>query len=111
MCSKLNEHNREITYEGLLQGNKDWVAATLAEDPDFFDRLSAGQKPPVLWIGCSDSRVPANQITNTNPGDIFVHRNIANVVVHTDMNMLSVLDYAVNVLEVEHVIVCGRYYR
>lgn len=107
MCSKLNNH--EITYEGLLQGNKDWVAATLADDPAFFDRLSAGQKPPVLWIGCSDSRVPANQITNTNPGDIFVHRNIANVVVHTDMNMLSVLDYAVNVLEVEHVIVCGHY--
>jgi carbonic anhydrase len=107
MCSKLN--TEEITYEGLLRGNKDWVAATLAEDPTYFDRLSAGQKPPVLWIGCSDSRVPANQITNTNPGDIFVHRNIANVVVHTDMNMLSVLDYAVNVLEVEHVIVCGHY--
>jgi carbonic anhydrase len=109
MCSKLKDGNHEITYEGLLQGNKDWVAATLAEDPTFFDRLSAGQKPPILWIGCSDSRVPANQITNTNPGDIFVHRNIANVVVHTDMNMLSVLDYAVNVLEVEHVIVCGHY--
>lgn len=110
MCAKLEkQHTHEITYEGLLQGNKDWVAATLAEDPAFFDRLSAGQKPPILWIGCSDSRVPANQITNTNPGDIFVHRNIANVVVHTDMNMLSVLDYAVNVLEVEHVIVCGHY--
>ena len=109
MCAKLESHNHNITYEGLLQGNKDWVAKTLAEDPAFFDRLSAGQKPPILWIGCSDSRVPANQITNTNPGDIFVHRNIANVVVHTDMNMLSVLDYAVNVLEVEHVIVCGHY--
>src|SRR5690606_575021 len=110
MCAKLEkQHTHEITYEGLLQGNKDWVAATLAEDPAFFDRLSAGQKPPILWIGCSDSRVPANQISNTNPGDIFVHRNIANVVVHTDMNMLSVLDYAVNVLEVEHVIVCGHY--
>lgn len=109
MCAKVEHHTQEITYEGLLQGNKDWVAATLAEDPAFFDRLAAGQKPPVLWIGCSDSRVPANQITNTNPGDIFVHRNIANVVVHTDMNMLSVLDYAVNVLEVEHVIVCGHY--
>lgn len=110
MCAKLEKQNRdEITYESLLSGNKDWVAATLAEDGDFFSRLSAGQKPPVLWIGCSDSRVPANQITNTNPGDIFVHRNIANVVVHTDMNMLSVLDYAVNVLEVEHVIVCGHY--
>ncbi|MBB6500371.1 carbonate dehydratase [Pedobacter cryoconitis] len=109
MCAKSEQHSHEITYEGLLQGNKDWVATTLAEDPTFFDRLSAGQKPPILWIGCSDSRVPANQITNTNPGDIFVHRNIANVVVHTDMNMLSVLDYAVNVLEVEHVIVCGHY--
>lgn len=110
MCAKTDQqHNHHITYEGLLQGNKDWVADTLAEDPTYFDRLSAGQKPPILWIGCSDSRVPANQITNTNPGDIFVHRNIANVVVHTDMNMLSVLDYAVNVLEVEHVIVCGHY--
>lgn len=108
MCAKSEEHSH-ITYESLLQGNKDWVAATLAEDPSFFERLSAGQKPPILWIGCSDSRVPANQITNTNPGDIFVHRNIANIVVHTDMNMLSVLDYAVNVLEVEHVIVCGHY--
>jgi carbonic anhydrase len=110
MCAKLEkQHRDQITYEGLLQGNKDWVAATLAEDPQYFERLSAGQKPPILWIGCSDSRVPANQITNTQPGDIFVHRNIANVVVHTDMNMLSVLDYAVNVLEVEHVIVCGHY--
>ena len=110
MCAKLEKQDTDkITYEGLLQGNRDWVAATLAEDPTYFDRLSAGQKPPILWIGCSDSRVPANQITNTNPGDIFVHRNIANVVVHTDMNMLSVLDYAVNVLEVEHVIVCGHY--
>jgi len=110
MCAKLEKQpTDQITYEGLLQGNKDWVAATLSEDPEYFKRLSAGQKPPILWIGCSDSRVPANQITNTNPGDIFVHRNIANVVVHTDMNMLSVLDYAVNVLEVEHVIVCGHY--
>jgi carbonic anhydrase len=110
MCAKLEQqHSHQITYDGLLQGNKDWVAATLSEDPTYFQRLSAGQKPPVLWIGCSDSRVPANQITNTLPGDIFVHRNIANVVVHTDMNMLSVLDYAVNVLEVEHVIVCGHY--
>ena len=110
MCAKLEKQaTDQITYEGLLQGNKDWVAATLAEDPEYFQKLSAGQKPPILWIGCSDSRVPANQITNTNPGDIFVHRNIANVIVHTDMNMLSVLDYAVNVLEVQHVIVCGHY--
>jgi carbonic anhydrase len=109
MCAKIENQTKDITYDGLLQGNKDWVAATLAEDPAFFDRLSAGQKPPILWIGCSDSRVPANQITNTLPGDIFVHRNIANVIVHTDMNMLSVLDYAVNVLEVEHVLVVGHY--
>jgi len=110
MCAKLEQQDiHNITYEGLLQGNKDWVAATIKEDPTYFDRLSSGQKPPVLWIGCSDSRVPANQITNTLPGDIFVHRNIANVVVNTDMNLLSVLDYAVNVLEVEHVIVCGHY--
>ncbi|MHA4893143.1 carbonic anhydrase [Pedobacter sp. PWIIR3] len=110
MCAKLEKQNTEqITYQGLLQGNKDWVAATLLEDPDFFNRLSAGQKPPVLWIGCSDSRVPANQITNTMPGDIFVHRNIANVVTHTDMNLLSVLDYSVNVLKIKHIIVCGHY--
>ncbi|WP_432713966.1 carbonate dehydratase [Pedobacter sp.] len=110
MCAKLETQPTEhITYEGLLEGNKEWVAGTLAEDPGYFDRLAAGQKPPIMWIGCSDSRVPANHITNTNPGDIFVHRNIANVVVHTDMNMLSVLDYAVNVLQVEHVIVCGHY--
>ncbi len=109
MCATIKEKNQLITYQSLLQGNKDWVAKTLDTDPEYFNRLSAGQSPPILWIGCSDSRVPANQITNTKPGDIFVHRNIANVVVHTDMNVLSVLDYAVNVLEVEHVIVCGHY--
>ncbi len=79
------------------------------EDPAFFDKLAAGQHPNFLWIGCADSRVPANQITGTAPGDVFVHRNIANMVIHTDMNMLSVLDYAVNVLEVKHIIVCGHY--
>lgn len=109
MCALPEEKHSHITYESLLEGNKEWVAKTLEENPDFFNKLSKGQKPPVLWIGCSDSRVPANQITNTNPGDIFVLRNIANVVVHTDMSMLSVLDYAVNVLGVEHVIVCGHY--
>ncbi|RYY29878.1 MAG: carbonic anhydrase, partial [Sphingobacteriaceae bacterium] len=98
-----------ITYESLLGGNKVFVENKLKEDPDYFHKLANGQKPPVLWIGCADSRVPANQITNTKPGEIFVHRNIANVIVHTDMNMLSVLDYAVNVLQVKHVIVTGHY--
>lgn len=96
-------------YNNLLQGNKDWVKAQLAEDPNFFNELSKGQHPQVLWIGCSDSRVSANQVTNTKPGEVFVHRNIANVCVHSDMNMLSVLDYAVNVLKVKHVIVSGHY--
>jgi carbonic anhydrase len=96
-------------YKALLDGNKQWVQEKLKEDPDFFERLSKGQNPQVLWIGCSDSRVPANEITRTQPGEIFVHRNIANMVVHSDMNMLSVLDYAVNILKVKHVIVCGHY--
>lgn len=98
-----------ITYEGLLTGNEKFVAEALEKDPDYFTKLANGQHPPVLWIGCADSRVPANQITNTAPGEIFVHRNIANMVIHTDMNMLSVLDYAVNVLKVKHVIVTGHY--
>jgi carbonic anhydrase len=96
-------------YQQLLLQNKAWVAQKKQEDPQFFTRLSKIQSPKFLWIGCSDSRVPANEITGTQPGEVFVHRNIANMVVHTDMNMLSVLDYAVNVLEVEHVIVCGHY--
>lgn len=96
-------------YKQLLKNNKNWVNDKLKEDSQFFEKLANGQKPPVLWIGCSDSRVPANEITGTPPGEVFVHRNIANMVVHTDMNMLSVLDYAVNVLEVQHVIVCGHY--
>lgn len=97
------------TYKDLLSGNKRWVQDKLAQDPKFFERLAKGQNPEVLWIGCSDSRVPANEITGTKPGDIFVHRNIANMVVHSDMNLLSVLDYAVNILKVKHVIVCGHY--
>lgn len=96
-------------HQQLLLQNRAWVAQKNNEDKDFFTRLVATQKPEFLWIGCSDSRVPANEITGTAPGEVFVHRNIANMVVHTDMNMLSVLDYAVNVLEVKHVIVCGHY--
>src|ERR1700761_1201033 len=95
-------------YASLLEGNKRFIQNSLNSDPDFFNKL-ASQAPPVLWIGCADSRVPANQITNTAPGEIFVHRNIANMVIHSDMNMLSVLDYAVNVLKVKHVIVTGHY--
>jgi len=107
MCAQHIENN-ETFYNVLLEGNKEFVARSLADDPQFFDKLAV-QNPPVLWIGCADSRVPANQITNTKPGEIFVHRNIANMVIHTDMNMLSVLDYAVNVLHVKHVIVTGHY--
>lgn len=97
------------SYEKLLQGNKNWAAEKLKTDPNYFKSLSLGQTPEYLWIGCSDSRVPANEITGTKSGHIFVHRNIANVVVHTDMNLLSVLYYAVEVLHVKHVIVCGHY--
>lgn len=96
-------------YKRILDNNKKWVEEKLAQDPQFFQDLSKGQNPPLLWIGCSDSRVPANEITGTKAGEVFVHRNIANMVVHSDMNMLSVLDYAVNVLKVKHVIVCGHY--
>lgn len=99
----------ENLYNQLLQNNKDWVKSKLAQDPDYFNRLSLGQSPPILWIGCADSRVPANEIIGAKPGEVFVHRNIANMVVHSDMNMLSVLDYAVNVLKVKHIIVCGHY--
>ncbi|HQA74093.1 MAG: carbonate dehydratase [Flavobacterium sp.] len=96
-------------YKKILDNNKKWVEEQLAIDKDFFKDLSKGQNPPLLWIGCSDSRVPANEIIGAKAGEVFVHRNIANMVVHSDMNMLSVLDYAVNVLKVEHVIVCGHY--
>lgn len=96
-------------YEKLLLQNKAWSAEKLELDKDFFNRLAHQQKPKFLWIGCSDSRVPANEITGTDPGEVFVHRNIANMVVHTDLNLLSVLQYAVEVLKVEHIIVCGHY--
>jgi len=96
-------------YKKILLQNKAWVEQKNREDKLFFKRLSDVHKPEFLWIGCSDSRVPANEITGTLPGEIFVHRNIANMVIHTDMSMLSVLDYAVNVLEVRNVVVCGHY--
>ena len=96
-------------YEKLLLENKAWAKEQNQVDPGFFKRLSAQQSPKFLWIGCSDSRVPADKITGTEPGEIFVHRNIANLVVNTDINLLSVLQYAVEILKVEHVIVCGHY--
>jgi carbonic anhydrase len=97
------------SYDKLIANNAEWVAKRISEDPDYFTNLAKGQSPEVLWIGCSDSRVPANEVTGTKPGEVFVHRNIANVCNHSDMNMLSVLDYAVNVLKVKHVIVAGHY--
>ena len=97
------------SYERLLIENKIWAKSRLNDDPDYFNRLAHLQTPEFLWIGCSDSRVPANEITGTQPGEIFVHRNVANLVINTDVNLLSVLDYAVNHLKVKHVIVCGHY--
>ena len=97
------------SYEKLLVENKAWAAEKIADDPDFFNQLAHLQTPEFLWIGCSDSRVPANEITGTKPGEIFVHRNVANLVINTDVNVLSVLDYAVNHLKVKHVIICGHY--
>lgn len=97
------------SYGKLLLENKAWAAKMLEDDPEYFDRLSHLQTPEFLWIGCSDSRVPANQITGTQPGEIFVHRNIANMVVNTDVNVLSVVEYAVTHLKVKHIIVCGHY--
>jgi carbonic anhydrase len=93
----------------LFKNNRDWAATVTASRPDFFQQLAAQQSPEYLWIGCSDSRVPANQIVGLLPGELFVHRNVANVVVHTDLNCLSVVQYAVDVLKVKHVIVCGHY--
>lgn len=99
----------KTTYNKLIEGNKRFSLSKKFEDPEYFKKLSLGQTPDYLWIGCSDSRVPANEITSTSSGEIFVHRNIANLVVHTDMNLLSVLEYAVKYLKVKHIIVCGHY--
>jgi carbonic anhydrase len=106
---KSKNRSMEKSYSRLIDNNKAWVAAQLQLDPSFFENLSKGQSPEYLWIGCSDSRVPAESITGTEPGEMFVHRNIANMVVHSDMNLLSVLSYAVDVLKVKHIIVCGHY--
>ena len=97
------------TLEHFFERNSKWAAAIKEKNPDFFKNLAAQQNPEYLWIGCSDSRVPANQIVDLQPGEVFVHRNIANVVVHTDLNCLSVIHYAVEVLKVKHIIVCGHY--
>jgi carbonic anhydrase len=99
----------EESYNRLIQGNKLFSETRKFQDPDYFTNLAKGQKPQYLWIGCSDSRVPANEITNTKSGEIFVHRNIANMVVHTDFNLLSVLVYSVKFLGIKHIIVCGHY--
>ena len=98
-----------MRLDKLLDNNRKWAAERVKGDPTFFSRLAEQQAPEFLWIGCSDSRVPANEIVGLDPGELFVHRNVANVVVHTDLNCLSVLQFAVDVLEVKHVIVCGHY--
>lgn len=97
------------SYARLLEGNERWASGKIKKDKNYFKRISAGQHPQYLWIGCSDSRVPANEVTATESGEIFVHRNIANLVIQTDMNLLSVLYFAVDILHVKHVIVCGHY--
>ncbi len=99
----------ENLYKKLLDGNKRFAESKKFEDKEYFKKLSYGQTPDYLWIGCSDSRVPANEITSTKSGEIFVHRNVANLVVHTDMNLLSVLEFAINNLKIKHIIVCGHY--
>ncbi len=98
-----------MTLKHLFENNRAWAERMLAQEPEFFDKLAHLQNPEYLWIGCSDSRVPANQITGLQPGEVFVHRNVANVVVHTDLNCLSVMQFAVDVLKVKHIIVCGHY--
>ncbi|PHI31918.1 carbonate dehydratase [Budvicia aquatica] len=95
--------------ERLMHNNETWSASMCKDDPEFFERLALAQKPRFLWIGCSDSRVPAERLTGLEPGELFVHRNVANLVIHTDLNCLSVVQYAVEVLEIEHIIICGHY--
>lgn len=99
----------ELSFKRILEGNQSWVDFVKEDKTGRFQQLAAGQHPEIFWIGCADSRVPANEITGTKPGEVFVHRNIANMCVHSDMNMLSVLDYAVNVLKVKHIVVAGHY--
>ncbi len=103
------QSNHAMPLSHLIKQNREWSESMRNEDPEFFTRLVGQQSPQYLWIGCADSRVPANEIVNLQPGELFVHRNVANVVVHTDLNCLSVLQYAVDVLKVKHVIVCGHY--
>jgi carbonic anhydrase len=109
ITNQLKKNIMNQSYQKLIKGNQIYSETKKFQDPDYFENLSKGQKPEYLWIGCSDSRVPANEITSTQSGEIFVHRNIANLVVHTDTNLLSVLEYAVKYLEVKHIIVCGHY--
>lgn len=103
------EFDMQKSYNRLIDGNRHFSLSKKIEDPEYFKKLSLGQKPEYLWIGCSDSRVPANEVTSTESGEMFVHRNIANVIVHTDLNLMSVVEYAVNILGVKHVIICGHY--
>ena len=105
----MREKKIDKALRQLMANNKEWAASMLARDPDYFQKLVSQQSPEFLWIGCSDSRVPANTIVGLEPGELFVHRNVANVVVHTDLNSLSVLQFAIDVLGVKHVIVCGHY--
>ncbi|MGO1120793.1 carbonate dehydratase [Rhodovibrionaceae bacterium A322] len=105
----MTEKNAVLTVEDLLENNRNWSEGKTKVDPDFFNRLSDQQSPKYLWIGCSDSRVPANDIVGMDPGELFVHRNVANLVVPADINCLSVLQYSTEVLKVEHIIVCGHY--
>jgi carbonic anhydrase len=108
--SKMTQDNKDSSgLDQLFNNNREWAASTVAQDANFFLQLSRQQSPEYLWIGCADSRVPANEIVGLLPGELFVHRNIANVVVHSDLNCLSVLQFAIDVLRVKHVIVCGHY--